>query len=73
MQCMTGRGAWQVAAPRLYEDLMSYDAVKTTFERVLAKYNATRKPMNLVLFDNALEHLVRLERVLQVRPPTSSA
>jgi dynein heavy chain len=40
--------------------------VKTVFERVLSRYNEKRKAMNLVLFENALEHLVRLERVLQM-------
>ena len=56
----------EVAAPRLYEDLGSYDEVKMIFERVLNLYNSKQKAMNLVLFDNALEHLVRLERVLQM-------
>eukprot|EP00960_Hanusia_phi_P039624 753955-Hanusia_phi.AAC.6 len=53
-------------APRLYEDLISYDVVKDCFERILQSYNQKQKKMNLVLFDNALEHLVRLQRVLEM-------
>ena len=56
----------EVGAPRLYMDIGDYDASKIAFERVLKKYNEKNKPMNLVLFENALEHLVRLERVLQM-------
>ena len=29
-------------------------------------YNTKLKPMNLVLFENALEHLARIERVLEM-------
>jgi len=56
----------EVGAPRLYMDLGDYEVVKVAFERVLKKYNEKNKPMNLVLFENALEHLVRLERVMQM-------
>jgi dynein heavy chain, axonemal len=56
----------EVGAPRLYMELGDYEAVKVAFERVLKKYNEKNKPMNLVLFENALEHLVRLERVMQM-------
>jgi dynein heavy chain len=56
----------EVAAPRLYEDLGSYNNVKFIFERILHLYNSKQKALNLVLFDHALEHLVRLARVLEM-------
>jgi dynein heavy chain len=56
----------EVGAPRLYMDVGTYEAVKVAFERVLKKYNEKNKVMNLVLFENALEHLCRLERVMQM-------
>jgi len=56
----------EVAVPRLYEAFETYDDVKEVFERVLVEYNKKLKPMNLVLFEDALEHIVRLERVLQM-------
>eukprot|EP00741_Cyanophora_paradoxa_P015322 tig00000194_g14791.t1 len=51
---------------RLYEDLESYPAIKTLFEECLENHNITHKPMNLVMFEDALEHLTRIERVLRL-------
>ena len=65
---------------RLYCDLGSTDAVKLVMERVLAVYNAgepsapqpgapappERKPMTLVLFDSAVEHVTRIHRILSM-------
>lgn len=33
--------------------------------QILEEYNENHKPMNLVLFDNALEHLTRIHRLTQ--------
>ncbi len=60
---------------RLNEDLGSYQSIKGIFEGILQSYNeatavdgVTRlfKPMDLVLFDDALEHLCRIHRVLRL-------
>eukprot|EP00762_Andalucia_godoyi_P000034 ANDGO_02412.mRNA.1 Dynein-1-alpha heavy chain len=51
---------------RLYDDLTDYAAIKPIFESVLEEYNLTRKPMNLVMFEDALEHLTRVYRVLRM-------
>jgi len=53
---------------RQYEDLGGYDAVQRLFEKALILYNQKpgNKKMNLVLFENALEHLVRIHRVLRL-------
>lgn len=52
---------------RLYEDLGSYDDMKPVVEDMLAEYNAKKKPMNLVFFDDAIEHLTRIHRILRLQ------
>jgi dynein heavy chain len=51
---------------RLYEDLGSYEAVKPLWEHLLGGYNAKQKPMQLIFFEDALEHLTRIERTLRL-------
>ena len=34
--------------------------------QILEEYNEQHKPMNLVLFDDALEHLTRVHRVIRM-------
>jgi dynein heavy chain len=55
--------------PRLYENLESFEFVKDKFNRLLSDYNEdeeARKPMNLVLFNDALDHLTRIHRILRM-------
>lgn len=52
---------------RLYEDLGTYDDMKPVVEEMLAEYNAKKKPMNLVFFDDAIEHLTRVHRILRLQ------
>ena len=53
----------------IYQDLNSYDTVQGIFDEVLRKYNEEHpsKPMNLVLFTDALEHLTRIHRILKMK------
>eukprot|EP00803_Ostreobium_quekettii_P011338 evm.model.scf_1312.1 EVM.evm.TU.scf_1312.1 scf_1312:839-40608(+) len=51
---------------RLYEDLGSYSDIKTVFEEILDNYNGKKKPMQLVFFDDALEHLTRIHRTIRL-------
>lgn len=53
-------------APRMYEDLGDYAAIKPLFEEIMALYNRKRKPLNLVFFEDALEHLTRIHRTLRL-------
>jgi dynein heavy chain len=50
---------------RIYEDYNTYDQLRPYFEDMLLNYNEKHTPMNLVLFDDALEHLSRLLRVIR--------
>jgi len=52
---------------RLYRDLGNFDSVRSTLDSVLQLYNEEVKTMSLVLFQQALEHLTRILRVLRMR------
>ncbi|XP_050408300.1 dynein axonemal heavy chain 10 [Patella vulgata] len=60
------RTALEESEPRLYEDIQDYDASKALFQEILEEYNESHTPMKLVLFDDALEHLTRIHRVLRM-------
>jgi len=51
--------------PRLYEDLVSYDNLSTKMNRILEDYNDENKAMNLVLFNDALEHITKIHRMIR--------
>jgi len=57
---------------RLYEDLGTFDLMKPVVEELLAEYNSKKKPMNLVFFDDAIEHLTRIHRILRLQQVTCS-
>ncbi len=50
----------------MYDDLGDYAAIKPLFEELMALYNRRRKPLNLVFFEDALEHLTRIHRTLRL-------
>ncbi len=57
---------------RLYEDLGTFDLMKPVVEELLAEYNSKNKPMNLVFFDDAIEHLTRIHRIMRLQQVTRS-
>ena len=60
---LTGENAGEM---RLYEDLGDYTTIKPIFEEILKLYNAKRKAMTLVFFEDALEHLTRISRTMRL-------
>ncbi|KAJ4435378.1 hypothetical protein ANN_17992 [Periplaneta americana] len=60
------RNAMNEDEPRVYEDLIDYDAIYHLFREILEDYNEHCAKMQLVLFDDALEHLTRVHRVLRM-------
>lgn len=61
------RNVLKPTEPRLYEDMGNYEAVvRPLMEEVLEEYNLVYKPMNLVMFRDALEHLTRVHRIMRV-------
>ena len=51
---------------RLYEDMSDYATIKPVLNEVLDAYNMSNKAMNLVLFDDCLDHLVRVHRLMRL-------
>jgi dynein heavy chain len=51
---------------RRYEDLGGWAEVKSLVEGLLAAYNEKRPPLQLVFFEDALEHLTRIVRTLRL-------
>lgn len=67
--CLFGdfRNALEPGQPRLYEDVGNFEEVKTSFDAIMAHMNQTAsKPVQLVLFEDALDHLLRVHRVLRL-------
>uniref|UniRef100_A0A8C6Y8I9 Dynein axonemal heavy chain 10 n=1 Tax=Naja naja TaxID=35670 RepID=A0A8C6Y8I9_NAJNA len=60
------RTALNEGEPRVYEDIQDYDAAKALFQEILEEYNEVNTKMNLVLFDDALEHLTRVHRIIRM-------
>ncbi|XP_007489994.2 dynein axonemal heavy chain 10 isoform X1 [Monodelphis domestica] len=60
------RMALNEGEPRIYEDIQDYEAAKALFQEILEEYNESNTKMNLVLFDDALEHLIRVHRIIRM-------
>ncbi|XP_071880489.1 dynein axonemal heavy chain 10 isoform X1 [Anas platyrhynchos] len=60
------RMALSEGEPRIYEDIQDYDAAKALFQEILEEYNEVNIKMNLVLFDDALEHLIHVHRIMRM-------
>ena len=52
---------------RLYKDMGGYDPSRKIFMTVMELYNVEHKPMSLVLFQQALEHLTRIHRIIRMK------
>lgn len=54
--------------PRVYEDLLDYEAIYFLFQEILDEHNGGNQSSNLclVLFEYCLEHLTRIHRVLRM-------
>ena len=54
-----------VEDPRLYEDLGDFSIIKEKLDKMLEDYGFDHKPMSLVLFNDALEHVVKIHRIIR--------
>ncbi|TPX78384.1 hypothetical protein CcCBS67573_g00352 [Chytriomyces confervae] len=61
------RHAMHEETARLYEDLLDFAAVRPIFQEILEEYNEKYNKMNLVLFEDALDHLTRIHRVIRMK------
>jgi dynein heavy chain, axonemal len=59
--------------PKIYEPIQSWEELQARLEEYMVTYNDMyrKAPMNLVLFEFAMEHLVRISRV--IRTPRGNA
>jgi len=55
----------EVEDPRLYEDLGDFTVIKEKMDKMLEDYGFDHKPMSLVLFNDALEHIVKIHRIIR--------
>ncbi|KAL0279460.1 UNVERIFIED_CONTAM: hypothetical protein PYX00_001008 [Menopon gallinae] len=60
------RNACALEEPRYYEDLLDYDAIYFLFQEILDEFRERYGDVNLVLFEDALEHLTRIHRVFRM-------
>ncbi|XP_060518939.1 LOW QUALITY PROTEIN: dynein axonemal heavy chain 10 [Cylas formicarius] len=60
------RNACNIGEQRDYEDLLDYDAVYFLFQEILELYNENKEKLDMVLFEDALEHLTRVQRGLRL-------
>lgn len=51
---------------RIYEDLLDFTAVMHLFREIMDEYNERQEKMDLVLFDDCLDHLTRVHRTLRM-------
>ena len=51
---------------RIYEDLLDYTAVMHLFREIMDEYNERLGNLDLVLFDDCLDHLTRVHRTLRM-------
>jgi dynein heavy chain len=51
---------------RLYEDCVDYERIKPQWVKILDVYNEENPPMELVMFDQALYHIVAVSRIFRL-------
>lgn len=50
----------------VYAAVPTYEALKKSLEDKLAEYNETNAVMDLVLFQQAMEHVTRISRIIDL-------
>ncbi|UJR10037.1 hypothetical protein I4U23_014260 [Adineta vaga] len=60
------RTALQEGEPKIYEDLQDYSAIRAIFDEIILEYKEQYGNIDIVLFNDALEHITRIYRVLRL-------
>jgi len=60
------RTALQNDQPKVYEDLQDYQAIKSIFDEIILEFKEQYGQIDIVLFNDALEHITRIYRVLRL-------
>ncbi|KAJ8924399.1 hypothetical protein NQ315_007195, partial [Exocentrus adspersus] len=61
------RNATNEGEARFYEDLLDYQAIYFLFQEIIELFNEQKGKLDIVLFNDALEHLTRIHRVLRLQ------
>jgi dynein heavy chain len=66
-------GILEAVAPKVYEDGGPLESIREKVEIYMGRYNDAKppSPLNLVLFDDALRHMIRIARIIET--PRGSA
>ena len=66
MGCYAQGGVWEFLAQKQYEEIKDYGSLTKKMNTALEDYNVSqhKKPLNLVMFMYAIEHVSRIFRVL---------
>jgi dynein heavy chain, axonemal len=66
-------GILEAVAPKIYEDGGPLESIRERVEMYMGRYNDAKppSPLNLVLFDDALRHMLRISRIIET--PRGSA
>ncbi|KAF5404254.1 hypothetical protein PHET_02339 [Paragonimus heterotremus] len=60
------RNAMDDSEARIYEDLTDYENCRAICQEILDGYHESVGPLMMVLFDDAVDHLTRIERVIRM-------
>ncbi|XP_041985040.1 dynein axonemal heavy chain 10 [Aricia agestis] len=60
------RNALEEEEIRYYEDLLDYEAIYFLFQEILDEYRERKGKLSVVLFEDCLEHVTRMHRVLRM-------
>ncbi|CAH8588474.1 Dynein heavy chain 10, axonemal [Schistosoma haematobium] len=60
------RNAMDESEIRSYEDMIDYENCRTIAQEILENYNESIGQLQMILFNDAIEHFTRIERVLRM-------
>lgn len=60
------RNAMNEDEPRYYEDLLDYNVIYFLLQEIIEEYKERRAKLNIVMFEDALEHLTRIHRGIRM-------
>eukprot|EP01022_Parablepharisma_sp_SALTPOND_P017583 TRINITY_DN2831_c0_g1_i1.p1 TRINITY_DN2831_c0_g1~~TRINITY_DN2831_c0_g1_i1.p1 ORF type:complete len:4437 (+),score=698.95 TRINITY_DN2831_c0_g1_i1:410-13720(+) len=55
------------ACERIYKDLVDYEKIRPKLTKIMDDMNTPKVILNLVLFDEAIEHLCRVHRIIRLQ------
>jgi dynein heavy chain len=68
LEVINDEGEIEAEAPEIYEAIANPDKLRARVESLMSRYNTENpsKKLELVLFDDALRHLLRVSRIIKM-------